>query len=139
MQYTLSVTMMTAVIFVMLLLLVTSLQEVTRLQPSYVSHDAVKLLSGGVDAVLATVSQPRCSIMFLTDGASTLSTVAESNIINLHQNLLPSSSSVSVWEVAADGQGANMTLTRLPHVVDQARRVGHSHVTTDSTKALSHF
>ncbi|XP_069188800.1 uncharacterized protein [Procambarus clarkii] len=31
--------------------------------------------------------------------------------------------SVSVWEVAADGQDANMTLTQLPHVVDQARRL----------------
>nr|XP_045593540.1 uncharacterized protein LOC123755103 [Procambarus clarkii] len=31
--------------------------------------------------------------------------------------------SVSVWEVAADGQDANVTLTQLPHVVDQARRL----------------
>nr|XP_045593542.1 uncharacterized protein LOC123755105 [Procambarus clarkii] len=80
------------------------------------SHDTVTLLSGGVEAVLATLSQPRCSVMFFTDGASTLSTVTK-------VNQLLSSWSVSVWEVAADGQDANVTLTQLPHVVDQAQRL----------------
>nr|XP_045593557.1 uncharacterized protein LOC123755122 [Procambarus clarkii] len=115
------------------------------------SRDTVTLLSGGVEAVLATVSQPHCSVMFFTDGASTLSTVAKESDLRpgsasrerYAPGFIPRVSSqckvfreehdaqgyqwaplsVSVWEVAAGGEDPNVTLTQLSHVVHKARRV----------------
>ncbi|KAG7162371.1 Glutamate receptor 2-like 7, partial [Homarus americanus] len=39
---------------------------------------------------------------------------------------------MGVFEVAVDGQDANVTQAQLSRVVDEARRVGHSHITTEA-------
>nr|XP_045593556.1 uncharacterized protein LOC123755121 [Procambarus clarkii] len=107
---------MVAVIQQLLYLTAVVLAAVSHRQ--LVGQDVVSLSFAVVDAVLATVSQPRCSVMFITDGASTLST-----LINSHGRELLVPWGVSMWEVAADGQDANVTLMQLSRVVDQARRL----------------
>nr|XP_045593620.1 uncharacterized protein LOC123755191 [Procambarus clarkii] len=104
--------MMTAVIFVVLILVVSSLLAATHLQPPYESHDAVTL-SGGVEAVLATLSQPRCSVMFFTDGASTLSTVTKASL-SLALSSCSSRTACSIISLTAisDYLGKRITPTR---------------------------
>ncbi|XP_069169895.1 uncharacterized protein [Procambarus clarkii] len=108
---------MVAGIFVLLLLAAFFQVAVTQMSLLNESRDTQALLSGGVEAVLAAVSEPRCSVMYFTDGASTLSTLAKRD----HQQGMPWS--VSVFEVAPDSQGPNMSLTQLSRVVKEAHRV----------------
>ncbi|XP_069188795.1 uncharacterized protein [Procambarus clarkii] len=70
-------------------------------------------------AVLEATSQPSCSVIIVHQALS----IPSSHFIAIITNKLVAPSGISVWEVAADGQDANMTLTQLPHVVDQARRL----------------
>ncbi|XP_071527024.1 ionotropic receptor 93a-like [Panulirus ornatus] len=76
-------------------------------------------MSKAVSAVLEATSHPSCSLIFLTDGATSHTT-----ILKAVSSERSSPRGVTVMEVtAADGQDANVTLAMLSHLVSQARRV----------------
>nr|XP_045590544.1 uncharacterized protein LOC123752538 [Procambarus clarkii] len=102
------------------LMSLTSQLAVLNLQRSYESQDSLELLSGGVEAVLAVVSEPHCSVMFFTDGASTLSTVAKNSLQQYH---LWTYLCKSVFEVSEISEDFNVTQTLLYHVVSEAQRL----------------
>ncbi|KAG7156904.1 putative variant ionotropic glutamate receptor-like 29 [Homarus americanus] len=82
--------------------------------------------------VLEAASKPCSSVILLTDGRN--SPFSESDGIRQ----LVATWSVGVFEVAVDGHDANVTQAQLSLVVDAARRVGISHITTEAGRSLSH-
>ncbi|XP_071527026.1 ionotropic receptor 93a-like [Panulirus ornatus] len=83
-------------------------------------HSDVKQdVSLAVSAVLEATSQPSCSLILLTDGVTSHST-----IVKEVSSEISSPWGVTVMEVtAADGQDGNVTLAMLSHLVDLARQV----------------
>nr|XP_045600079.1 uncharacterized protein LOC123759266 [Procambarus clarkii] len=113
---------MIAVLYLELLLVATSLLSAVDLLTFNNTVDRrITLLSGCVEAVLTTVSEPRCSVMFFTDGASTLRTVAKNSILRLQHRNLWTFSCVSVFEVSTDGE--DVRRMQLSMVVGEAQRL----------------
>ncbi|XP_042231757.1 ionotropic receptor 93a-like [Homarus americanus] len=72
---------------------------------------------GAVGAVLEAVSQPTCSLILLTDGTTSPSTILKESVVRR------SPWGVGVFEEVLDGQDANETLVLLSRLLHQARQV----------------
>ncbi|KAG7173617.1 putative olfactory ionotropic receptor IR4-like 29, partial [Homarus americanus] len=97
----------------LLLLAAIVLQATGKVSLPKGENDALTSAGEVVEAVLAATSHPRCSVFLLTDG--TTSSVSNKLVT------LPGPWGVGVFEVAVDGQDANITQTQLSRVVDEAR------------------
>ncbi|KAG7162425.1 putative olfactory ionotropic receptor IR4-like 12 [Homarus americanus] len=80
--------------------------------------ELLSLASGAVDAVLSRVSRQNCSVLLLTDG-----TTSSTTVLRVGHSDLVAPWGVGVFEVAVDGQDANVTQAQLSWVVDKARRL----------------
>ncbi|XP_042231759.1 ionotropic receptor 93a-like [Homarus americanus] len=80
--------------------------------------ELLSVAGGGVGAVLEAVSQPTCSLILLTDGTTSPSTILKEESV-----VRGSPWGVGVFEVVVDGQDANETLVLLSHLLHQARQV----------------
>ncbi|KAG7162369.1 putative olfactory ionotropic receptor IR4-like 7, partial [Homarus americanus] len=90
---------------------------ISQLTP-YGGQETLVLASGAVEATLVSEAENgRCSTILLSDG----STSPRSLFAMLGK--LPASGGLAVFEVAVDGQEANVTLAQLSRVVDEARRL----------------
>ncbi|XP_042233731.1 uncharacterized protein LOC121873918 [Homarus americanus] len=115
------------VLLAMIAVLLLMCQDETRslTLPSRKNEDLLRpYQAAGV--VLGAAPQLRCSILLLTNVIDSHSL----DSIDLGQLVTPWG--VALLEVAVDGQDANETQAQLSRVVDAARRVGHSHITTEA-------
>ncbi|XP_042233744.1 probable glutamate receptor [Homarus americanus] len=101
----------------LLLMAVTASLAVVRLPRSYDEHTTLQVAGEAVEAVLFRVTGADCSVMLLTDGFTSATAVFSV----MKQLVAPWG--VGVFEVAVDGQDANMTQAQLSRVVDEARRL----------------
>ncbi|XP_071527502.1 ionotropic receptor 93a-like [Panulirus ornatus] len=81
-------------------------------------HASIEDVSGCVGAVLEATSDPSCSLILLTDGNSSASTILKE--VSSERS---SPRGVTVMEVRVDGQDGNVTQALLYHLVGQARQV----------------
>ncbi|KAG7162342.1 Glutamate receptor-like 27, partial [Homarus americanus] len=102
-----------------LLLLLTTIifPTVAQIPRPSVDSETLSITGGAVKAVLSIKTQSRCSVVFLTDGTTSPATVLK----NIRQLVAPWS--VALFEVAVDGQDANVTQAQLSRVVAEARRL----------------
>ncbi|XP_042231349.1 uncharacterized protein LOC121872583 [Homarus americanus] len=81
-------------------------------------EDLLSVAGGGVEAVLEAVSQPTCSLILLTDGTTSPSTILKK------ESAVPRNPwGVVVFEVVLDSQEANETQVLLARLLHQARQV----------------
>ncbi|XP_042231758.1 uncharacterized protein LOC121872769 [Homarus americanus] len=83
-----------------------------------ISGELLSVAGGAVGAVLEAVSQPICSLILLTDGTTSPSTILKEESV-----VRGSPWGVGVFEVVVDGQDANGTLMLLSHLFHQARQM----------------
>ncbi|XP_042231760.1 ionotropic receptor 93a-like [Homarus americanus] len=103
---------------IILMMVSLAVNTVLPLPPHSVVGELLSVEGGGVGAVLEALSQPTCSLILLTDG-----TTSPSTIIKEESVVRGSPWGVGVFEVVVDGQDANETLVLLSHLLHQARQV----------------
>nr|XP_045593551.1 uncharacterized protein LOC123755115 [Procambarus clarkii] len=79
-------------------------------------YSTLMLAGKAVEAVLSRVISAKCSIQLFTDGGT-----PAADVYKVKDQLL-APRGVSVWEVAAGGEDANVTLAQISHEVHKARR-----------------
>ncbi|KAG7162324.1 putative olfactory ionotropic receptor IR4-like 4, partial [Homarus americanus] len=84
------------------------------IQPS-ADPDLLTRASGAVDAVLTTKSESLCFVVILTDER-----ISPVTVFSMGNEAL---SGAALFEVAVDGQDANVTQAQLSRVIDEARRL----------------
>ncbi|XP_042242544.1 probable glutamate receptor [Homarus americanus] len=90
---------------------------VGQLPRSYVHHKRISVLTNALESLLAAESHPRCTLIFLTDGSISTTSVFKEFVS------LRFSSGVALLEVAADSQDTNLTQAWLSRVVKQVRKL----------------
>ncbi|XP_042211356.1 uncharacterized protein LOC121858786 [Homarus americanus] len=105
----------------MLLVMVVVTTAAASILPQLSSSGVGDLLSvagGAVGAVLEAVSQPTCSLILLTDGTTSPSTILKEESV-----VQGTPWGVGVFEVTLEGQERNVTQALLSHLFHQARQV----------------
>ncbi|KAG7159494.1 putative olfactory ionotropic receptor IR4-like 1, partial [Homarus americanus] len=100
-----------------LLLVLTVCLTVAQLPRPQGAGETLSVAGAAVAAVAATVWRPRCSVILLTDGTTSSTTVFT------ELGGLGAPWGVTVFQVAAEGKSPNMTEALLSRLVAQARRV----------------
>ncbi|XP_071540829.1 LOW QUALITY PROTEIN: probable glutamate receptor [Panulirus ornatus] len=90
-----------------------------RLSPIYLAcgEETLGMAGGAVEAVLARERPPHCSVILLTDGTTSATTV----FTELDRLRIPLG--LAVFEVAGEDKSPNMTQTQLSWMVGEARRL----------------
>ncbi|XP_042239055.1 probable glutamate receptor [Homarus americanus] len=109
--------MMSGVASLLLYLIVTVCLTVAQLPRPDGAGETLSVAGAAVAAVAATVWRPRCSVILLTDGTTSSTTVFT------ELGGLGAPWGVTVFQVAAEGKSPNMTEALLSRLVAQARRV----------------
>ncbi|XP_042233741.1 uncharacterized protein LOC121873928 [Homarus americanus] len=88
----------------------------SRLTLLRTSPEALTVAHEVINIILKSVTPSSCSVFLVTDGSTSVTTVRKG------VDQLEAPKGVGVFEVAVDGQDANVTQAQLSRVVDEARR-----------------